>query len=562
MQRNLSELKNTCFDVLIVGGGITGACLAHDAALRGLKTALVEKSDFCGSTSAASSKLIHCGIRYLPKGQVGKVIESARERAIFQNIAPHLANYVPFLIPTIHGDYKKGRGVAHIGMRLFQILTQQYGRLINDVNKKVPAIQFIDRSKTLQIAPELTALANLNGAYALFESHMASSERTVLAYLKSAHHNGSTVANYVEAKSLSVKKGRVAGVEAKDHFGTGTFKIEAKLTINAAGPFIPILNKGLFLNLNEKIRGYSKGVHIVTRQINPQYAMAITTGQKTEGLVDRGGRHFFIIPWRHKSLIGTTDVPFNGDLNQVYPTQKDLLDFLCVINRALPGVKLKKEDINYSYAGLYPLNNRAIKADTYQGTGDYQVVDHAKKEGVEGILTVLGAKYTTARRVAEIGMDTAEMKLRGRKSACQTANTPLRDGRIEDMKVFIERQQSNCRHLLPQEIVKALIQNYGCAIDDVLALATNPEEDLCRLSASRRTLPIQIRYAVTDEMALTLNDVMMRRTGLGTIGHPGKSVVNKVAGLMQPYLGWDDSRMEAEIQSFNAQYHYGFQHRR
>ena len=556
MQRNIEALKNNHFDVLIVGGGITGACLAHDATLRGLQVALVEKIDFCGRTSAASSKLIHCGIRYLPQGQLHKVIESAKERAIFQNIAPHLADYIPFLIPTLSKNIMKGRGIAHIGMQVFDLMTHRYGRLVKDGTKKIPSNVFVDRKAALKNAPELVAINGLNGAYTLFESHMTSSERTVLAFLKSAYQNGTVLANYVEVEKYVHQNGRVVGATVKDKLSSESFQIKAKLVVNAAGPFIPELNDDLHLNLHRKIRAYSKGVHLVTRQINPKYALALTSNHKIEKSLSRGGRHIFIIPWRGVSLIGTTDVPFDGNLDHVAPTKKDIDEFVAEINAVLPSVKLKPDDIRYAYAGLYPLISDAIKHDTYQGTGEYQIVDHARGDGIEGVMSVLGAKFTTARRVAARGTDLIEKKLKGRKSVCRTALEPLYDGRIGDLALFIKRHQKSHHRLLPPEVVAALIQSYGRSVEDVLMLAENATTDLKPLSSDRKTLPLQIRYSVTHEMAQTLTDVMLRRTGLGTIGHPGESVTRQVAKIMQKYLGWDDQHLENEIRDFNAVYHF------
>jgi len=556
MQRNLRQLASKEYDVLVIGGGITGACIAHDAALRGLSVALVEKNDFGACTSSASSKLLHGGIRYLPKGQVWKVRESAREQAIFQGIAPHLTRWLPFLIPTDNSALAKGAPAMKAAMLVYSLCCAGLSGLIRDPGKKPPSRTFLPPEQACQEAPLLSSIQGLTGAQVLYESHMHSSERMTLAFCKTAVKNGADLANYVEVMDLLAAGESVRGARVRDRIGDEEFEIRARLVINSAGPFVQAVNQSVpGLRLHHRLTGFSRGVHLVTRQLEPDFALALTTRKKTEGFITRGGRHFFIIPWRGRSLIGTTNVPIEGRLEDIRVTKKDIDDFLADINESLPDVKLSLGDVHYAFTGIYPIIAREIKPDTYQGTGEFQIVDHAKKDGISGIITALGAKFTTARHVAARAVDLAGDRL-GRKTApCTTASTPLLEGAIDDVQRFRDSCRTAYGDLLTPELIDHLIRNHGAEIDQLVSMgkSMNALEQIC---ADRKTLTVEIIYAVEEEMARTLDDVVFRRTGLGTIGHPGAEALQRCLAVMAGILGWDEDEQQRQLAAVEARYRY------
>lgn len=559
MQRNqsLQQLARQEFDILVVGGGITGACIAHDAALRGFKVALIERKDFGGFTSSASSKLLHGGIRYLPKGQLWKVRESGREQFIFQQLAPHLTSWLPFLIPTEQGSLTKGALPLKAAMKVYELCHLGLARLVGDTSRRPPKGKFFTAPEVLSLVPQLSSLEKMNGAQVLFESHMHSSERMTLAFLKTAAGNGAEIANYLEARSYLVDGNRVKGVLVRDELSGDAFAVSARLVINSSGPAAQALNSSIpALHLKKKITGFARGVHLVTRQIHSQYALALTTRKKTEGYITRGGRHFFIIPWRGRSLIGTTNVPFDGNFDDVRVTSRDVDDFLTDINDALPDVRLTCSDVHYAFTGLYPLIVKDVRSDTYQGTGEYQLVDHQGTDGVAGVITSLGAKYTTARNVAEKTVDLAAEKLRQQSRPCKTESTPLLEGRIADVRHFITEKQELYSNLLSADAVTHLIRYHGAEIDRVMELASGSPDMLKPLSPSSSTLAAEVVYAVREEMALTLDDVIFRRTGAGTIGRPDDRALQLAADIMADELGWDEQRRELEKNRVMARYSY------
>ncbi len=312
LRRSLATLDRTLFDVVIIGGGITGACLAHDAASRGLSVALIERGDFGGATSAASSRLLHGGIRYLQQLRLDRVRESARERTHLRRIAPHLVRWVPFLVPTDRTP-ARGRWLLAGGMTLYALLggTDEPGGL------PLPSGTYLDRAALGREAPALAADSRFTGAFVLNECHLHSSERMTLAFLKTAVRHGAIVANHVACRELLREGERVVGVRARDVERDEEIRVRARLTVNAAGPWLPGLNDRFGVGaLRRPVNGFAQGAHIVTRQILPRYAAALPTERASGALFDRGGRHVFVIPWRGHSLVGTSNRPYRGSLER------------------------------------------------------------------------------------------------------------------------------------------------------------------------------------------------------------------------------------------------------
>jgi glycerol-3-phosphate dehydrogenase len=547
MQRNSEQFRHRRFDVLIVGGGITGACLAHDAALRGLSVALVERGDFASATSSASSKLLHGGVRYLQQMQLRKVRESAFESASFQRIAPHLSRWVPFLVPT-YRSLARGRALVRTGMALYEALTVGRNGMIDDPAKKAPANFYLGRPALLERVPLLAARRDLSGAQVLYESHIYNSERMVLAFVKAAVENGAVIGNYFSLVGFLQENGAVAGGSVRDELTGETFPVRATMVANAAGPWIPALNRSLpGADLFRPITRFSSGAHIVTRLVQEEFALAVGTSRPAQTLVDRGGRHVFVIPWRNHSLIGTTNSPYAGDLDSVRPTESDVASLLADVNTALPGASLARQDVRYSYAGLYPLVEEVVRPEVYQGTGEYQVVDHALG-GVDGLISVLGSKYTTARKVAESGADLLERKLGRGVTPCRTATTPLPSGDIPRIETFTARAIERHAPRLPEVTIRHLVSSYGTEIDAVVAAAAAHPGGFSQLAADRESIEAEVIYALEHELAVRLEDVVFRRTGLGTLGHPGPRCIRRCAELMGARLGWTEEAAAREIE--------------
>ncbi len=557
MTRDLSQLSGNLFDLAVIGGGITGAFAAWDAALRGLRVALIERSDFGGATSAASSKIIHGGIRYLQKGELHRVRESIRERAIFLRIAPHLVHPLPFLVPT-YGHGMRGPEVLGSAMAVYDLLGFDRNRDLDDLDKRIPRHRMLSRGEALELEPELPP-AGLTGGVRYHECHMPSSERMTLAVIQAAVAAGAVVANYAGAVGFLGDGKRVSGVRVRDALAGGDsgaphggeLELRARVVANMTGPWAPGLSGWLsawLANRRPRRFGLSKGVHIITRPLTRSGAIALATRKPSEAIVTRGGRHFFIIPWRNHSLIGTSNVPYSGDPAEVGVTEKDIADFIGEINAAYPRAGLERRDVRHFFGGLYPLVDKEIRAGVYQGTGQYAIDDHVR-EGVEGLITVIGARYTTARSLAQKSIDLVFRKLGRSPPRSRTAETPVHGGRIGRFADFLaDAMREDERGLrLGAEVVRDLVVGYGTEHAEILKQVRADPESGKRVAAERPTIRAVVHHAVRREMALRLGDVVFRRTGLGTIGNPGEECLLACAAIMAGEFKWDRARVEREL---------------
>lgn len=546
VKRTPETLADREFDVLVIGGGITGAWLAFDCATRGLSVALIEKGDFGEATSAKSSKLLHGGIRYLQQLDFAKVRESALERAVYQRVAPHLCDFVPFLVPTFR-SLPKGRLVLRTGMGLYRLLCRGENRMIPDAAKQIPRGGLLSRAEVLRAVP--IDPAGVTGGHVFYESHMENSERMTLAVVMAAASAGAVVANYLRADGFVESDRVVRGVAATD-LETGThFEIRARVTVNASGPWIGRLNDTLHGAATGKITGFSQGSHLVTRRLIERYAIAIPTRFRGANVVDRGGRHIFILPWRGYSLIGTSYVAAAGDLDRLSITGEEIEQLLGALRQILPEVSVSGADVLFAYTGIYPLQESVLRAGVYQGSGEYQLVDHAAVEGRRGLITALGAKYTTARLIAEKAADAAARQLGRAAGPCRTRELPLAGGDISDWTGFLAAKTRHYRDQFDSDAVQRLGRQYGTDMDAVLSRVRNEPAAAQRLATTRPNLVAEVVHALDTEMAVRLEDVIYRRTGMGTIGDPGPECVQRCADLMATRLAWTAERRAAEIHS-------------
>lgn len=544
MHRNLQELERTLFDVLIVGGGITGACVAHDAALRGLTVALIDQDDFGGATSSASSKLLHGGIRHLQQLRFDKVRESVRERASLHRIGPHLMRWVPFLMPA-GSTLRSGRTLLAGGLGVYAGLG---GASEPRQRIAMPTGTYLDRRALVPLAPVLAESRGISGAFVLNECHLHSSERMTIAFVKTAAMHGATVANYVAADDLLRDGRRVVGVRARDVETGDTFPIRARVTVNAAGPWLAGLNDRLRVGpLRRPVTGLALGAHIVTRQVLARFALALPTSRASRAFVHRGGRHIFVIPWRGHSLVGTSNRPFRGRPERVRPTGNDVADLLRDVNEALPSTRLARDDVAHSFAGLYPLTARRIVPNRYQGIADYQIVDHGRLGGPEGFVSALGAKYTTARRLAERTTNVVCAKLGHRRVPCRTRDTPLLGGDLTDPAITSLQVRSGSGGRVDGPTADALVRSYGAEAHDVLVGARHDSLATRPLAPGRETIEAEAHFVVRHEMARQLSDVIFRRTGLGTVGHPGDACLDRCADIMSDALGWSAAHRAEQL---------------
>jgi len=532
MRRELSRLADETFDLLIVGGGVTGAAIARDAALRGLSVALIEKNDFAHATSSANSKLIHGGLRYLRNFELGLVREALRERRFWQRIAPHQVRPLPFLLPLRD---KRAKPMLGLGLTLYDLLAYDRGGLA-DPEQRLPGHRWLDAAAAIAREPAVES-PGLTGAFLYYDCQMYAPERLALEMLVDAADHGAALANYVEAEKFLLHDGRIEGASVRERFTDARFDVRAKLTVNASGPWADIfLGRALGRPSEHKLLR-SKGIHIVTPAITRDSALAIGAN----------GGHFFVLPWRGRSLIGTTDTAYTGAPDAVGVTQEDVDAFLATVNKGVPNAKLTRDSVRHFYAGLRPLVDDG-ESGTYNASRRSELVDHARNESIEGLVSAIGGKWTSSRHLAEKAVDAAVAKLGAKSRACVTQREALPGGRMGFLSEFLSALRRERPKLAAPEHLGRL---YGARIPRVLSLANEAGLDALGPTGD---VPAQILFAAREEMAMTLDDAVMRRTGLGQLGDPGAGALEAAAAIMASELGWNARRTSAEIEKVRARF--------
>lgn len=532
MKRFIELPEQKVYDILVVGGGITGAAVAYEAASRGYTVALVDKGDFGAATSAATSKLIHGGLRYLANFEYKLVRESLKERRILENIAPNLVYPVAFIIPTYQGS-TRSRWLLEIGMILYDLLSYDKG-FTWDKSKKIPPHCSLSRQKLLEMEP-VAKTEGLTGAVMFYDCASFAPERLTLAFIKSAVRYGAHVSNYTSVDSFVYQPGRVSGIVVNDLLNHRSRELHGRLIINCAGPWADmVLAQALGKEKAQHIRR-SEGIHLITRRLTNDHCIAVQTA---------AGRGINVIPWRGHALIGTTDREYVGDPDHYQVTRQKIEDFLAEINSAVSShYHLQYCDITHAYGGLRPLIDDQTE-DTYKSSRKYEIYDN-QADGLDGLLTVEGGKYTTSRNLAENVLKVVEKKLGGRQTQSVSAKTFLNGCDISNMNQFITQSLADYPDF-PAATIDYLARLYGTELSKVIAIARSAPELAQALNADGE-MPAQVVYAVRYEMARTLVDILTRRTGIGTLGHPGRQVLETVAGFAAEELKWDAARLEQEL---------------
>ncbi len=470
-------------DLIIIGGGIHGAGVARDAARRGLKVSLFEKEDFASATSSASSKLIHGGLRYLEQLRLRLVRESLVERSTLMRIAGHLVRPLPFLAP-IYDDAPRSRVWMDAGLWLYDLLAAGHslGR-----HRWLGAAEVLEREPGLQST-------GLRGAF-LFHDAQMNDARLCLENVLSARQHGAQVRNYTPVTGLVVEDGRVCGVR----FSEGR-ELRARVVLNAAGPWVQEIagKQGLSDPVQTRL---SRGSHVVTRPLTRGHALLLSSA--------RDGRVFFVMPFKGRSLIGTTEIEHHEGLDPVTPTPAELNYLIDETNLRLTQAQLTRDDVLFAFAGV-----RALGPDETVTPGmasrEAMLVDEAP-----GLISILGGKYTTYRAMAERVTDRIQRELGQGPTTCHTAIEALPGGEsppLGDYFSMAERILTTRYPGLEVELLRYLVQTYGSRHQEVLREFGDDPADLAPIEPGLPFTRAEVRYAVHAEMARTLEDVLRRRS--------------------------------------------------
>jgi len=544
MRPSLRQVTEQTYDVIVIGGGINGSGIAREAALRGLATLLIEKDDFCAGTSGRSSKLIHGGLRYLEHREWRLVRESLREREALLQAFPRLVRPLPFLAPVYDGG-PHGLTTLRAGMTLYDLFSW---------GKSMPRHRRLSKRELLALEPGLSA-HGLRGGFEFYDCQALFPERLCVEVAVQALAAGATALNHAQVTDLLITDGRVQGVRLRDGASGQEADVLGRLVVNATGPWADRICRMANPQATPRVGG-TLGSHLVaSRHPNQLGRHAIF------GFAGADNRAFFILPWREYQLIGTTDIRYEGDPDQAQTSDAEVDYLLTETNRLLPRRPLTRTDVLYTYAGV-----RALPPSEAASEGEitrrHVIHDHQREEGLQGLISIVGGKLTNFREVSREAIDLAARKLdRGRDAAPWPsqawAGLPASPAELKELATA---------HELEPTQVDYLATLYGPRLSDVLALADSEPSLRQRICPHNPDIAAQAVYAIQHELALTLADVLVRRTGIGLSRCLGLDCAPTAARLLTRYAAWDEERAAREVAEYRryitATYHTPMRDRR
>ena len=488
------QLKSKEYDVVIIGGGITGAGIALDASQRGMKVALVEMQDFAQGTSSRSTKLVHGGLRYLKQLQVGVVAETGKERAIVYENGPHVTTPEWMLLP-MHKGGSMGPFSTSIGLKVYDFLAGV---------KKSERRSMLNRDETIEKEPLVKQDGLKGGGY--YVEYRTDDARLTIEVMKRAREFGADIINYAKANQfLYNKKNKVSGVEVTDLLHNEMFEIKGKRVINAAGPWVDDVRSKDYSTNNKQLR-LTKGVHIVIDQ------SVFPLGQAVYFDTESDGRMIFAIPREGKAYVGTTDTVYDNDKSSPKVTEEDRQYLLDAIRYMFPTVKVEDSDIESTWAGVRPL--------IFEKGKDPSEISRKDEiwEGDSGLLTIAGGKLTGYRHMAQDIVDLLSKRLKEeyklKFKPCETKHTYISGGNVggsNNYDAFVESKVEEAKNYnLSEDVARYLARKYGSNVDEVFEIAHATQ-------VADLDLPVEVYaeviYSIQKEMVHKPTDFLVRRSG-------------------------------------------------
>ncbi|MDQ2929642.1 MAG: glycerol-3-phosphate dehydrogenase/oxidase [Gemmatimonadota bacterium] len=509
-------MARTRFDVLVIGGGIVGACAARDAALRGLSVALIEKGDFGGGISWNSLKVVHGGLRSLQRLDISQARQFVRERRSWLRIAPHLVEPLSFVVPT-RGLGRESALVMRAGLALNDLVS-------SDRNAGVTPSRWLPRGRVLS-REEMRALApgvfdQYTGGALFHDAQLYSAERLVIAALEDAVRAGAVIANYVEATAPLRDGDVLAGVSAIDRLarrGDGTasdgsadrFEVRASMIVNVAGAGAASLADTLTGRA-----GIAEPMHGIALNLMLAGDDRVTTAFAITATEDGRMRRLFVVPWRGRTLVGTAHyacerMPASDAEREPYVER-----FVRELSAAWPAREVTRESVLLVHAGMQPLPHGAPGAKGH-GPPEHRIIDHTR-DGAPQLLTAIGPKLTTSRAVAEQLLDRVCARIDRATKPCETATQMLASAPAEDVEKMIARALAADRAGMPEDVVTHLVRSYGAGYTALVAMVAATPALGARVADDSPVIAAQLAHAVDNEMAMTPEDIVDRRTELGS----------------------------------------------
>jgi len=538
--QTLSTLANETFDLVIIGGGIHGTTAAFDASLRGLKVALIEKRDFSSETTAGTLKVVHGGLRYLQNIDLIRLYESAKEQRVFRQIAPHFVSPLPFLVPC-YGYTKKSLEYLTLGLNVYELLAFYRNNGITNHSRLLPRHKVISKTACLDYANGLND-KGLRGGIVFYDCQISNSDRFTLSFALTARNYGATVLNYVEATGAvwqDTAKGTVIeALKVKDVLTLQEFEIRTRAVLNVTGPWTRPLHAKLSRSPVDKDKLlFSKGVQAIVPSIGTKGAIAVESSHSDKTtLVSRGNRSYFLLPWREHTLVGTADILVHDNPNAKLEMEKEAEELVAEAALAYHSSNLSINNIKYVFGGLRPVDPyiykdfKAGRIKELNGTVPSarrdEILDGAKfgKNKIINLLSITGIKLTTARVVAEHAITLLAKRI-GKYSPSKSAATRLADAPENYDQYLKESITNNASTHSESEIIR-LVSEYGIKANEIIKIQNDAPATREKLFGNVSIA--EIIYCSKNELVEKTEDVIFRRTGMGTLGKPPQEVVERV----------------------------------
>lgn len=527
--RDTGRVASDTYDLLVVGGGIYGLTIAHEAAARGLRTALVEASDFGSGSSFNHQKTAHGGLRALQSARIGRAREAVRERRALARIAPWLLRPLPFIVGTYRSVTRN-----RLALRAAFKLDEWIGRNRNDrvePELHLPAARLVSKAATLRLFPGVRR-EGLTGGAQWYDYQMVESDRLTIAFAAAADRAGADLLNYGEAVSALRADGGIGGMRIRDRVSGDQFDIRAKIVVNAAGA----------------MAGRIMRIFGVDRPLPLVKAMNLVTSKRASDIAlaapDADGRMLTLVPWHGRAIVGTSQTSTAVEPDAVGVSAQEVDAFIASANHAFPALGLSRTDVTLVHRGVVPgATDRGGRVELLSET---QILDHASS-GVDGAITVVGSKYTTARSTAKRVVSVAARKIDKRLGPSRGESTTLPGAGIADHEALSIETARGHGLEVPPAVLAHLVKRYAEHSAAIVALMASDERLRAPLAPDHPSVAAEVAFAVRAEMAVRLTDVVIRRLGLGAAGHPGHAILHEAASVAATELGWSESATRSEI---------------
>lgn len=529
MPRDIKKLSSDILDVVVIGGGIHGATIAYHVAKTGYSTAIVEKNDFCGSTSANSLKILHGGLRYLQHLNIKRMRHSIGARKEMMQLAPYLVTPLPCIMPLY------GRGIR--GKRAMQTALFLNDCISWDRNNDLPSDLYIpnghivSKKKCLEAIPDIKT-ENLHGASVWYDVLVKDTERLVLEYILESVNYGAMAANYVKVTGVEKRTDDLYYVTILDKLCQQIHLIKTRFVVNASGPWFEHCLHGTQKNI-KKEQKWAIALNIVSKKnFFADYAVALEGQGRHEdqdAIIKRGKRLYFFVPWRGHTMIGTEYEKSSANPNALRVKREMIQMMVDEINAIYPPAQLSYKDISFFHAGLLPIHDNLADSNI-QLEKNSTFFEHTGSN-FDGALSVKGVKYTTAPHIAHEIVSFLKKKY-----------APLlTKERVNESSLHPWQWSAN------ESSLRAMLEEkYGQRALRILQFLRSERDDDIWINKDAQLLKAEVNYLIQEEMVCKLSDLVFRRTGLGTAECPEQMILVKLADFMGNILGWDEARKERE----------------